>query len=151
MDEAKLLAKLRALEALCAGATTDGERAAASFARDRMRERLREYAKREPEIEYRFTLENAWSKKLFIALVRRYELRPYRYRRQRSTTVMVRGPKRFFDETLWPHFVRLDEELRKHLDEVAGRVISEVMETSTADAETRDEPLALPFNTSGRE
>lgn len=36
MDEARLVAKLKALEALFAGAATDGERTAAAYARDRM-------------------------------------------------------------------------------------------------------------------
>ena len=78
MDEARLVAKLKALEALFAGAATDGERTAAAYARDRMLERLAELSKREPEVEYQFTVSNEWSRKLFIALVRRYELRPYR-------------------------------------------------------------------------
>ena len=65
---------------------------------------------------------------------------------------MVRGPKRFFDKTLWPHFVRIDEELRKSLDELADRVIAQAMETSTAEAEVREEsPRALPGGTRGVE
>ena len=36
-----------------------------------------------------------WSRQLFLALLRRYELKPYRYRGQRYTTVMVKVPKKF--------------------------------------------------------
>lgn len=152
MDEARLLEKLRALEALFAGASTAGERDAAGYARDRIRERLSEQSAREPEIEYQYSLTNAWSAKLFTALVRRYGLRPYRYPRQRQTTVMVRGPERFLKKTLWPHFVRVDEALQMHLDEVAAHVIARAMETSTADAEVRAESQrALPFDTNNSE
>lgn len=41
-DEARLLEKLRAIEALFAGATTEGERTAADNARQRIRARIDE-------------------------------------------------------------------------------------------------------------
>ena len=88
----------------------------------------------DPPVEYRFSLENAWSRRLFVALLRRYGLRPYRYHRQRANTVMVRIP-RSFERTLWPEFVALDEALREHLDAVAQRVISEAIAGDTSEAE----------------
>lgn len=72
MDEAKLLEKLRAIEALFAGATTPGERAAAADARARIQLRLDKMAEEAPPVEYRFTLADGWSRKLFMALCRRY-------------------------------------------------------------------------------
>jgi hypothetical protein len=69
-----------------------------------------------------------------VALLRRYDLKPYRYPRQRATTVMVRIP-RSFTETLWAEFLALDEALRGHLDAVAGRVIAEGIATDTSEAE----------------
>jgi hypothetical protein len=148
MDEAKLLQKLRDLEALVAGAATVGERVAADTARERIRARLHEVERSDPPVEYRFTLRDVWSKKLFLSLLRRYELRPYRYRNQRHTTVMVRVPKRFVDQTLWPHFQRASAELRQHLEQVASRVIELATEMKDADAELKDqEPRALPFAT----
>lgn len=147
MDEGKLLQKLRDIEALFAGATTDGERTAAGNARERIRERLREQARHAPPEEYKFTMADVWSTKLFLALLRRYELEPYRYRGQRRTTVMVRVPKRFVDETLWPHFERASDELRRHLDEVATRVIERALDAKDIDAEEREQPqqsLRLP-------
>ena len=53
---------------------------------------------------FRFTLADTWSRKLFLSLLRRYDLKPYRYRGQRRTTVMVKVPKPFVHETLWPEF-----------------------------------------------
>ncbi len=151
-DEAAFLAKMKELEAMFVGATAQLERATASLARDRIRRTLREQAVRDGEIEYRFTLSNTWSMKLFIALVRRYGMRPYRHPGQRRTTLMVKGPKRFLDETLWPHFVELDRELRKHLDEAADRMITTAMETGTMEADTRaDAQLSLPSEPTGDE
>jgi hypothetical protein len=139
VDESKLLQKLRDLEALFAGATTDGERVAAGTARERILARLHKLEQSDPPVEYRFTLTDGWSKRLFLSLLRRYELKPYRYRSQRRTTVMVRVPKGFVDKTLWPHFQRANEELRRHLEEVAERVIGTAMEAGAGDEEIREQ------------
>ena len=140
MDEAKLLQKLIDLEALFAGATTTGERAAAGNARERILERLLELEKSSPPVEYQFTMVDTWSKRLFLALLRRYDLKPYRYRAQRRTTVMVRVPKRFLDETLWPHLERANAELRQHLEEVASRVIEGALAANSKEPEEREQP-----------
>src|SRR5688572_16980437 len=121
MDEAKLLETLRRIEALFAGATTPGERDAAGAARDRIRARLKAVSKDDPPIEYRFSMPDGWSRKVFLALLRRYGLEPYRYPGQRHTTVMVRVSTRFVDETLWPEYKQLAETLRHHLDEITSR------------------------------
>ena len=63
-DEPRLLEKLRAIEALFAGATTDGERAAAAEARSRIQLRLRSLEVSDPPVEYRFALGDGWSRKL---------------------------------------------------------------------------------------
>jgi hypothetical protein len=148
MDELKLLQKLRDLEALFAGATTDGERVAAGTARERILTRLHQLEQSDPPVEYRFTLADGWSKRLFLSLLRHYELKPYRYRSQRRTTVMVRAPKGFVDQTLWPHFQRANEELRRHLDDVAERVIAAAMQAGAADEEVREqEQQRLPTTT----
>jgi hypothetical protein len=150
MDEAKLLQKLRDLESLFAGASTPGERVAAGNARERILARLRELEKSAPPVEYKFSMPDVWSKKLFLALLRRYELLPYRYRGQRRTTVMVRVPQRFVDETLWPQYERASEELRLHLHAVAAQVIERALDAKDVDAEERAEPQrALPFDGNG--
>ena len=133
-DEARLLEKLLRIEALHAGATTAGERSAAAEAKRRILERLTELRQSDPPVEYRFVLDNAWSRRLFLALLRRYGLRPYRYPRQRANTVMVRVPRSFVS-TLWPEFVALDEALREHLDAVAQRVIGQAIAGDTSEAE----------------
>ncbi len=135
MDEhTKLLDKIRLIQALHAGATTDGERTAAADALRRVSERLASLKVTDPPTEYRFSLENTWSRKLFLALLRRYGLRPYRYLRQRRNTVMVRIPPSFVDE-LWKEFVELDMALCEHLNAVAEKVIAESISRDTSDAE----------------
>src|SRR5512138_501765 len=105
LDEKALLEKLRRIEALHAGATTPGERDAAANAMRVIQLRLKLVEQEQPPVEYKFTLGDNWSRKLFMALARRYGLKPYRYRRQRHTTVMLRVPERFVRDTLWPEFV----------------------------------------------
>lgn len=146
MDETKLQQKLRDLEALIAGATTAGERAAADNARDRILARLAELSTQAPVEEFKLTVADMWSKKLLVALLRRYDLKPFRYRGQRYTTVMVRAPRLFIDETLWPQFQRASAVLREHLDEVASRVITAALDAKDEDLDERDAPQrALPF------
>jgi hypothetical protein len=79
IDEAHLRDKLRKIEALFAGAATPGERQAAGAAAERIRLQLVAAASTESEIEMRFSIPNPWSRRLFIALCRRYGLRPFRY------------------------------------------------------------------------
>jgi hypothetical protein len=143
LDEKALFEKLRRIEALHAGATTPGERDAAANAIRHIQERLKLAEKEDPPVEYKFTLGDGWSRKLFMALARRYGLKPFRYRRQRYTTVMVRVPKRFVDATLWPEYRELDQVLRETLDRATDRVLSQVFQQDVAEAEVRDEPGLL--------
>jgi hypothetical protein len=134
-DVRRLIEKLRRIDALHAGATTEGERAAADGARQRIKEKIQQYEEADPPIEYRFTLNNGWSRKLLLALLRRYGIRPYRYYRQRHNTIMARVSKGFVDKTLWPEFVEIDKELQAHLDAVAEKIINESIFADSSDAE----------------
>jgi hypothetical protein len=128
------------IEALFAGTTYEGERTAAADAMQRIRDRLRSLEKSDKPIEFRFAMPDMWSRKLFIALLRRYGIKPYRYSGQRHTTVMARVPSRFVDETLWPEFERLVETLRIYIHEVTNRVISEAIFADTSEAQEEKSP-----------
>ena len=145
MDEARLMEKLRLIEALFAGAATEGEKVAADRARQRIMERLRSWEGEDPPVEYRFSMGDLWSRKLFVALLRRYGIKPYRYKGRRYTTVMATVSKRFVDETLWPEFQELSETLRTYLSEVTERVVSLVIHQDSSEADVVDELLELPF------
>ena len=92
-EEQQLVVKLRKIEALFARPGTEGERRAAESASNRIRARLAELDHVEPAVEFRFSMTDAWSRSLFIAVLRRHGLRPYRYHGQRRTTVMVKDRK----------------------------------------------------------
>ena len=91
----------------------------------------------------RFSLPDPWSGQLFIALARRYGLRPYRYRRQRRTTIMLTMPPGFLDQTFWPEFVQINEALAEYLAEVTEKIIRDEVYGETGEAEEVDEPPKL--------
>jgi hypothetical protein len=136
-EEERLIEKLRKIEALFARATSAGERTAAENARGRIRQRLEQLEKSERAVEYRFSLPDAWSKSLFIALLRRYGIEPYRYSGQRRTTVMARVTRTFAAEVLWPEYQALNATLRAHLESVTKRVIAQAIHGDQAEAEER--------------
>ena len=145
--DADLREKLRKIEALHAGAGTEGERLAAAAALQRIRARLRQQQQqqqqaRDPAAETKVSLPDQWSRHLFVALCRRYGLHPFRYRRQRRTTVMVRAPRGFFDRILWPEFQELNAELRRYLNAVTLRLIRAEIHADTAEAPEVAEPAA---------
>jgi hypothetical protein len=143
LTEAQLVEKLRLIEALFAGAATDGERDAADYARERILARLGVMEAEDPPLEYRFSMADMWSRRVFVALARRYGLRPYRYRRQRHTTVMLKVSKRFVDETLWPEYLKISDALEQYLSDVTDRVVAEVINADTSEAEEVSESPAL--------
>jgi len=143
-SESQLRDKLRKIEALFAGAGTSGERLAAEAALERVRARLTELRQQDPPAELQISLSDQWSRRLFLALCRRYGLEPYRYHRQRRTTLMVRAPRRFFDQVLWPEFSELDRALQAYLHEVTLRVIREDVYADASEA--REVAEALPSN-----
>jgi hypothetical protein len=134
MDEAQLRDKLRKIEALMAGAGTAGERMAAEAALERLRARLAETQRRDRPVEMQFSLADQWSRRLFLALCRRYGLSPYRKPRQRLTTVMLRVPKDFVDHVLWPEFQELNVALVHYLDQVTLRVIQASVHNDASEA-----------------
>ena len=131
----RLLEKLRRIEALYSGGATHGERSAAEAALGRIQAKLLEVERSDPPTEYRFSLANTWSRKLFVALLRRYGVRPYRYHRQRHNTVMARVSRSFVDSTLWPEFEALDTALKEHLDRVTESIIADAIANDTSEAE----------------
>ena len=140
--EEDLIRKFESIERLFIGATTDGERGAAADAMLRIKKRLEEFKKSDPAIEYKFTLSNEWSRKLLSALLRRYGIKPYRYYRQRYTTVMARVPESFVENILWPEFEKLDSILKEHIDEIASNLISKAVYKDASEA-TVEEPKQL--------
>ena len=135
--EQQLRDKLRKISALFEGASTDGERNAAAAAIERVKQALTGIQKVEQPREYTFRFTDRWQRTLFAALCRRYGLEPYRYNRQRYTTVMVRVPKSFVDRTLWPEFQELSAALYEYLNEATERIIREEVYGDAREASER--------------
>lgn len=142
--EGTLLEKLRKIEALHAGTTIDGEREAARRAAERIRARLAELRSREREVVMVYSLPDPWKRKLFVALCRRYGVKPYREPGRRYSTVLVRAPKTFQTRTLWPEFLALSEELHAHLNDLTERVIREAINEDMSEPAEAGPRGALP-------
>jgi hypothetical protein len=141
--EDQLRERLKKVEALYFGATTAGERGAAEAALGRLKAKLDEAGRSDPPIEMKFTVPDQWSVRLFIALCRRYGLKPYRYPRQRRTTIMVKAPRHFLETVLWREFCELHDDLSLYLEQTTERVIREAIHSDTTDAEIAPEPTSL--------
>ena len=137
MTEQQLRERLRKISALFEGATTPGERSAAGAALDRIKQALGSLTRTEQTVETQFTLPDRWQRRLFAALCRRYGLEPYRYKRQRYTTVMVRAPKSFIDQTLWPEYLEIKGALDTYLNDATERIIREEVYGDTNEANER--------------
>ena len=134
MTEQQLRERLRKISALFDGAITVGEREAAAAALRRVKQSLdtlnpasasRSGGFAEPLIEMQFSLADRWQRLLLSALCRRYGLTPYRYRRQRYTTLMVRVKRSFLDRILWPEYVELRDALDEYLAAATDLIIRE--------------------------
>lgn len=140
--EVQLREKLQKVEALYFGASTTGERDAAEAAALRLKEKLAEIRRRDPPVEIQFSMPDPWAVRLFVALCRRYGIRPYRYARQRRTTIMVRAPRAFFDAVVWRQFSDIHTDLSMHFEETTDRLIRQAVHSDTTDAETVATPTA---------
>ncbi|MBZ5617478.1 MAG: hypothetical protein LAQ69_01905 [Acidobacteriia bacterium] len=137
ITERELREKLRKISALFEGATTDGERNAAAAAIVRVKQALAGMLRTEQPIEMQFSLPDQWQRRLFSALCRRYGLEPYRYKRQRYTTVLVRAPKSFIEKTLWPEYLEIKDALNEYLNEATERIIREEVYRDAREAPER--------------
>ena len=136
--EQSLREKLRKIEALFAGAATGDERVAAGAAAERIRERLGQAVGEERPIEVKFSITDTWSRQLFVALCRRYGLRPFRYRRMHRQTIIIKAPESFIERVLWPEFEELNAALIAHLSEITETVIREEVHSDVNGGAKRD-------------
>lgn len=143
-SEDQLREKLRKIEALFAGAATPGEKAAAGAAAERIRKQFETASRTERLEEYKFSVADPWARQLFIALCRRYGLKPFRYSRMHRQTVMVKGPPSVIDRVLWPEFQELSAALTAHLSAITSKIIREEVHEAEQDADEIEDPRQLP-------
>jgi hypothetical protein len=85
----------------------------------------------------------------FVALCRRYGLKPFREPGRRHTTAQLRAPKEFHEKTLWPEYLALSEELNAHLHDLTTRVIREAIDDDVSEPTVQGSTKALPEANSG--
>ncbi len=138
-DDRQVRETLAKIAALFAGATSAGERQAAQAAMDRLQQRIdapppAPLADGKPK-EFRFSLANPWSLRLFLALARSRGHRPYRYPRMRRTSVCLRLTQREVDERFWPEYLEMNRVLTQYLGAIAERIIADCINPDRSDAE----------------
>ncbi|MBU2361093.1 MAG: hypothetical protein KKB02_19520 [Alphaproteobacteria bacterium] len=144
VGEKDIQQKLAKLEALFARGATAGERSAAGAARDRLHARLalETGGKREAETELQYSLPDVWSVRIFVALCRKHDIKPYRYPRQRRTTVMVRVHQSSFESTVGEEFRTLHQELTAYFGDMVEHLIADVMKADGNDETLEQRKLA---------
>jgi hypothetical protein len=130
--------KLQQLEALAAQATTDGERVAATRARERVRQHLEDLEDSAPasgpwdshqsQPHWQFRVPDEWSRRVLIAVLRAHDLEPYRRGGQRHETVCVQAPGSLIRSQVWPDFRDQALALYRALTTVADRFMDAVFQ-----------------------
>ncbi len=132
MTRDELISKIHKVQARYRSTQSQGEMQAARGALERLQAQLA--AVPQPAVEFKFCLTDPWKRQLFLALVRRHELQPYRRPRQRYTTIMVRLQRKFLDDILWPEFLQLSQLLHDYLNEATRDVISRAIHRDLSEA-----------------
>ncbi len=121
-----LLDKIKKIEALISGAKTDGEKNAAILAKGRILEKFPELEINKNIKEFALYTSNTWHKKLLIAICRKYGIKPYRYYRQKHTTVMVKINTDFLNNVLWKEYLEYSTHLEELVEEITDSLIEKI-------------------------
>jgi hypothetical protein len=151
-DDKQIREKLAKIKALFDGATSSGERQAAHAAIERLQQRIDGMPAAgpaaDPPVEFRFSLTNPWSLRLFLALARSKGLKPYRHPRMRRTSVCLMISKVAVNTDLWPEYLEMNKVLTEYLGELADHIIADCINPDRSDAEV---VAGLPGPTAGGE
>ena len=118
-----LFEKIRKIEALIEGAKTEGEREAALLAKQRVKQRVSEQKLLR---EFKLTTSDNWHRNLLVALCNKHGIKPYRYKRQKYTTVMVKIDEQFLNNVLWKEYIKYSDMLEELLEDVANDLITKI-------------------------
>jgi hypothetical protein len=89
------------------------------------RTRLAELKAREAPVECQLTLD-PWLGTLILARLKQYGVEPFRYAKQRVTTIMVRVPPTFADEILMPDLERLSKTGQAYFADATQRLVADL-------------------------
>ncbi len=132
MKMEELLEKIRKIEALIEGAKTEGEKSAAISAKNRLNKRRLEEYKVEKS-EYALYTQDTWHKKLLLAICRKYGVQPYRYSRQKRTTVMVRIEEGLLNNVLWKEYLEYSKHLEILVEDITNNLIGQIYKDEEED------------------
>jgi len=121
-----LLEKIRKIEALIDGASSVGEKQAAVSAKERILNKYPHLEIHRDAKEYSLRTDGEWDKKLLLAICHKYGVKPYRYKRQKYTTVMVNINEKFLNEVLWKEYTEYSIHLSKLVGEITDNLISKI-------------------------
>ncbi len=121
-----LLERIKKIEALIIGASTEGEKDAARTARERILKKYPELKIHKNPEEYRLSTSSQWNKKLLIAICRKYGVKPYRYHRQKHTTVMIKINQAFLTKVLWKEYEKHSMLLNELVEGITDELISKI-------------------------
>lgn len=121
-----LLERIKKIESLILGAKTEGEKQAAISAKERILKKYPELEIHKNPKEYALYTQDNWHKKLLLAICRKYGVKPYRYYRQKYTTVMVRINEDFLNKVLWKEYLEYSELLGQLVEEITDDLISKI-------------------------
>ncbi|GJM34276.1 MAG: hypothetical protein DHS20C18_32770 [Saprospiraceae bacterium] len=121
-----LIDRIKKIEALIKGAATKGEQEAAISAKARIVEKYPELEIHKNAKEYALYTSDNWHKKLLLAICRKYGVKPYRYYRQKYTTVMVRINEGFLNAVLWPEYLEYSKLLGALVEEITDDLINKI-------------------------
>lgn len=120
-----ILDKISKIEALIERAGSEGERIAALLAKERILAKMAQDREHLP-IEYKFSFESSWQKRLFSAVCNKHGFKPYRYARQRYTTSHLKVSKAIVDGVLWPEHVKWNTLLNELIEELMQDIIGKI-------------------------
>jgi len=95
------------------------------LAKSRLDKRRKEEQKLE-EAEYSLYTQDSWHKKLLLAICRKYGIQPYRYKRQKYTTVMIKIDETFLNNVLWPEYLEYSRHLEVLVEEITDNLIRRI-------------------------
>lgn len=121
-----LLEKIKKIEALIGGAGTEGEKDAAISAKERLLMKYPNLNIHNNPVEYRLSTSSMWDKKLLLAICRKYGVKPYRYHRQKYTTVMVNVNADFLNKVIWKEYEEYSKILDQLVEEITDGLISKI-------------------------
>jgi len=121
-----ILERIKKVEALISWAKSDWEKNAAMAAKERIFKKYPELDIKNNIVEYTIKTQDSWHKKLFVAICRKYNIKPYRYYRQKYTTVMIKINEVFLHEILWKEYLEYSEILEELISWITDEVINKI-------------------------